>query len=231
MVEDKREKIGWDPVTKKNAVDEAHRTILELSENGFLDHGGDWVRAWYAHGLQWTKGKHPYITCLDERTGDFAREAKRTAEVFELAKFYVGSRLKANKPVPVAFRKIFGDYLLGAWAPRQYKVGRPRNWGRDFILIEVIHRLVEQYGLEPTRNTKPPKDPHFIRNPRIPEAASEILFEVLSRPGLERSRFAAISIKRIHNIWSDSLARSEHAEARGIHFVAMLDDAPEASRS
>lgn len=190
-----------------------------------MHNGSDWTRAWHYYDLRWTRGKRPYLTIPDQRMAEFAEEAAKTTEVFELAKRFVGSRLKAGKPIPLPFRKLFGDYLLGEWTPRQRKVGRPTNWGRDFIIIEVMTRLETDYGVELTRNTSPPKDVTRMRTGRRTEAASELLFEALNMPGIEETGFQKIGLKRIQNIWSDENARTEHLRAKGLRHVSIFDDA------
>ena len=229
----KREESKWDPVIKKQAIDDACDLIIDRTRDGFLHKNLDWVRAWYTYELRWSEGKHRYITIPDSHISDFFEEAKRVAEVFELALLFVGSRLRSNRPIPLPFRKLVGDYLAGDWKPRQLKVGRPRNWGRDFILVEVMIRILDDYGTKPTRTTRQPRDPtktKIVTKARV-AAASEILFEAMQRSCVVEAGFEKMSLKRIQDIWFDKKTRSDYGKVRGLQILAMLDEFDEVSRN
>ena len=141
-----------DKIERRRAIEGARQDINALIEIGFLNHGEEWIRAWYSYDLKWSEGEDGYLTIRESKLGSFIEHALQSPKVFELLMFFSGTRLAANAPIPHDMRTIVGDYLKGELPQPFGKKGRSTTWGRNFIIINSMRRLLDSYDMSTMAN-------------------------------------------------------------------------------
>lgn len=209
----------------RNLVLGAKKVIDQFVDAGFLDHGEQWIKAWYRHDLRLSDTSPAYVTLPVGADKDLVKEATEQPEAFDLAKYVISSRQQAGVELPQALQNF--DAGL---ASRQYKrppgsAGRKKNWGRDFIIINVAEYLSQgdPSSDEPGRLTYANRDQRGVRN-REP-SISEILHHTLPLTAVK-----GLSLKTIQNVLGHAEKRGDEREAWSMYLAGLLDDLDELER-
>ena len=203
-----------DRIERKRAIDTARNDARLLVSSGFLDHGRDWIRAWYRHDLKWSEGDRGYITFPSDKLESLVCEARKCPEVFGLAMQVAGSRLRCRAELPEPLLTLTSEFLSGAFHTPFGKKGRKQNWGRDFIIIRVMKQVLQQHDIPPTAN-------RLRRGVRSTDtSASMILAEAVQ----EVRGIGHMELERIQKIWGSSKAQADHDDAHGLFLTSLFDD-------
>ena len=200
-------------------VEGAENDINHLIDSGFLDNGPEWTRAWYRFDLKWSDSDKPYITIRRENVRPFVELAREQLGVFALAKYVAGTRLSSAAGLPPALQELMAEFLRGEPVVPAGKAGRKRVWGRDFIIINTMRRLIEEHGITPTCN------PAKIGGRETKSSASEIMIIALAK-----TKIGHMDIRAIHKVWLSTEAQAAHDDAFGLYVTSIFDDEPEAER-
>lgn len=208
-----------DKIKRREAVEWAKDHARILIDNGFIDEGEEWIKAWYGHDLRWSEGDARYLTVPTTEVRPFVESALRIPAVFRLANYFVGTRLALGVPIPAEIRVFVSEYLKGELTVPHGKVGRKTAWGRDFIIINTMRQLLEAQDMTKSAN----RDPRGKRKRKI--NASEVMQEALSM-----TRVGHMSVENIQKIYGSKAKQAKHDEALGHYLTSILDDAPEIER-
>lgn len=216
-----------DKLERQRAISMAKDNANLLIASGFLDHSADFVRAWYRYDLRWSNEDGGFLTFPVRELEALAKNARSDAAVFDLVKFAASTRIAENVEIPSQLRTLIADYLSGKFRAPAKKGGRQPDWGRNFIIINTMKRLLEVYDIRPTAN----RHPLGVRE-RAP-SASEILVEAL-----RETKIGYMDVARIQRVWNDGKAKDldgveihpDHDEAYGLYVTSMFDDEPGLTR-
>ena len=208
-----------DKIERRRAIEGARQDINALIAIGFLKHGEKWIRAWYTYDLKWSEGDDGHLTLPKRNLGPFIEHALRCPKVFELLMFFSGTRLSANVPIPSEVRAVVAEHLKGRLPKPSGEKGRSTTWGRDFIIINSMHRLLDSYDMSTMAN----RVPLGVRDRKV--NASEIIKEAA-----EGTDIGYVTTDLIQKIWGSKRKQKDHDEAYGLYLSSLLDDEPELER-
>lgn len=190
-------------------------------ENEVLEHGPDWTKSWYQFSLAWAHVECSYIVIPPERLPGFVAKAKESSEVFDLAMFVSGTRLRCGVSIPGDLLELVSDYLMGKASRPPLGRGRPskNTWGRDFVLIDVMSyfEMTTDHPLTQNRERGASRN-HQVSISEIVERAVRI------------SKLPNLSRIQIEKIWGNREKRSEYEKACELETYVDLDDANEIVR-
>ena len=203
----------------RTIVEGARTSVDHLVESGFLEHGEDWIKAWYRYDLKWSGADPAYVTLCEHNIGHFVDEARTNRKVFELAQFVASSRREAGVSLPPVLDVFETDVRAGNLKRPHGSSGRTRNWGRDFIIINVMSFLClgDPDSPEPGRFPTANLDQRGVRE--RDHSASEILFHALPM-----TKVGGVSWKTIQTVWSNRGKQAAHDEAYSLYLGGLLDD-------
>lgn len=209
-----------DKIERRSVITSASEEAKYLVSCGFLANGREWISAWYNHDLKWSDEGSGYVTIPIKSLDNFVLEARRSPEVFSLAKFVVGTRMEQQAEVPEPLRTLMSDYLKGVFPVPKGKKGRKRNWGRDTIIIRVMNSILLSQDIPATANL----NQKGAKNRT--ESASELMVEALK----DVPEIGHMDRARIQKIWGSREAPNESGDAYGMYLVGMLEDEEELVR-
>lgn len=221
-----------DAIEHRRLIERTSNEIDRLVECGFLENGIHWIRAWADFDLKWSGEEEKHLTIRASCVDSFIGRAVNNAEVFRLALFFVGTRLKQGVNVPRPLLDLAADYLTGDRKAPAGKPGRSKKWGRDFIIISVMRQLLDEHDIFATHN----RHPKGVRKRKM--SASEIVGEALPR-----SRAHYVDPEQINKIWHRYVEQTEgagngraesgfsdHQEVQRLYHNMILDDEDELVR-
>lgn len=198
-----------DKVRKQEIIEQTREEFKRLVSWEFLNRGPDWVNSWLRYELEWSDGDHGYLTIPSVHVDDFASNARQSYGCFELFKFFAGTRIEHQIRNPHSIDKVIAGYLKNDFEPPKNPIGRPSNWGRDYILITVIRRLCEQEDLKVVRENNQARE----------ISATEIVHAALPRSGMP-----VVELDSIQKICRLPSAIKAHEQTYSMHLSAILDD-------
>lgn len=195
--------------------------INRLVASGLYDHGPEWAKAWYSYSFDWSDTDPSYVIYPTETIDRLLQGAKEKRDVFDLAIFVAGTRLAAGSDLDPKLREFASGYLIGRIIPPRIPSGRPTKstWGRDFILIDIMHYLRQSTPLPMSQN--PERKTERVHS----VTCSEIVEEAVKRSNLPNS-----SRVQIEKIWAREKARDEHMNLIMLRDFALLDEANDIDR-
>lgn len=203
-----------------NAIETAKKEIEHLVSLGYLEHGEEWWNAWSEHDLKWSDSEPSYVTIPEEKISPLLSKARRMGEVFELVLFVSQTRLDADEKIPAPIRELTSRYLKGELEKPVRKSGRKKEWGRDFIIINVMHRLFEELDILHTvtlTNAPTKKFRAFSASMVVAEA-------------IQQTTIGIVTLKQIQKIWGEDgegkkkNKRKDHDDAYRGYLTSLLDD-------
>jgi hypothetical protein len=203
-----------DKIERRHVISGATQDIKFFVDCGFLKNGQAWVSAWYGYDLKWSDGDSGYLTIPVSNVDPFVAKARESREVFRLAKFFAATRLKPNVGLPDPVAYLMAEFLAGDFVIPAGKAGRGRCWGRDFIIIKVMERLLLSHDISATAN----RQRRGVRDTEV--SASEIVAEALK----DIPEIKNLDIERIQSIWGCNTKRKEARDAYSHFLTGILDD-------
>jgi len=191
-----------DALECRRLIDCTANEINRLVDCGFLKSGIHWIKAWTEFDLKWSADEKPHLTIRASCLDSFVERSVQNPEVFKLAMFFVGTRLKNGISVPEPLLEIASDYLTGERMVPAGASGRKRNSGRDFIIVTVMRQLLDEVDIFATHN----RHPKGVRTRFM--SASEIVGKAL-----EKSRVHYVTPEQINKIWRNFRKQVQNFEA------------------
>jgi hypothetical protein len=208
-----------DKIQRREKINAVARDLKQSLSDDFLDRGADWIKAWFEFDLKWSDGDSGFVTLPLTEVEPFATAAEANFEVLQLAKYVVGTRLRVGAEVPHQIGILVAPSLLEALPETERKNGDIRTVSRDFVIIQMMNRLVDDDGFEATRGLETPDDE--TRDMK----ASEFIFEALKEKGLKN-----MPLSTIQTIWARKKNRSEVNMIRDLQLRSKFDDDAECVR-
>lgn len=202
-----------DPTKWQEKIEAIVRDVDGLVRNGFLGRGPSWMKAWYEFHLEWSKEAEGVLTIPGNCVGPFVQLAKSDGEVFELAMYLVGTRLRHRRAMPAELSSFIASFLMGEFSKPKKRRGRSPETGRDFIVLQIIQRLVDEDGLRPTTNHSPSGSRNRERS------ASELVCEALESTDIRNT-----SLENIQRIWNSKEAWENYNFIKNLRLVGLFDD-------
>jgi hypothetical protein len=190
------------------AIDE----IKTLTSLDVLSKGPVAVRLWFSLEFKMTGEVPRYATMPVSADKRLASEARQSRAAFDFAKWIAVDRIRAGIPLPPDLAELIADWMDGSWEPPKKLPGPSvaKNWKRDFIIRSVLHRLLEEHGIKPTKNQSPANRSEALSQERDQRSGAEILEEALWRTG-----FNPLGSARIGNIATEKASIERHDKMRG----------------
>ncbi|NKX44623.1 hypothetical protein HCU73_08480 [Roseibacterium sp. KMU-115] len=203
----------------------AKRRINHFIAEGFLDRSEDWLKAWYRYDLKYSESSPSHVTIPRKNLAPLLDEARRNRDVYDLVEHIVNSKRAADIDLTEPLASFQVDVEAGRIVRPKGSRGRPNNWGRDFIILNVLdfmtlgdpddrktwRRLTANRELKGTKN--------------ISESASEVVFLALPH-----TKIGHVARRVIEKLTEEDRKRKEHDEARSLYLVGLLDDLDDLDR-
>jgi hypothetical protein len=212
-----------DALERSHAIGATRKHINRSIQNCFLETGPDWLKYWSEFGFGFATEETPYLTMRAESVDDFCLAARKNGEAFRLFKEFVGGHMKHGKEIPKAMSKLVGEYLLTGRQPIGHGSGRPKNWGRDIIIILAMQDLLQTYDLKATRRKVLSTKQNWI-NKRT-DTASELV-----QLALKETEIGYLELARIQRIWGNKKMQMARNAYWGQIVTVEFDEAPETHR-
>lgn len=190
------------------AIDE----IKTLTSLDVFSKGPDGVRLWFSLEFKMTDEVPRYATMPVSADKRLASEARQSRAAFDFAKWIAVGRIRAGIPLPPDLAELIADWMDGSWKPPKKKPGPSvaKNWKRDFIIHSVLHRLLEEHGIKPTKNQSPRNRSEALSQECDQCSGAEILVKALRSTG-----FCPPGSARIGNIATEQALIKGHDLTRG----------------
>lgn len=189
------------------------RDVDRLVGSGFLGRGPSWMKAWYEFHLEWSKEPDEGLTIPSKFLTPFIELAKSDGEVFELAMFLVATRLEHGLAGPDQLSSLIVSFLKGEFLKPKKKRGRSPETGRDFIIVEIMRRLVDEDDLLASVNYCTEE------STERESCASELLCEAL-----ELTEVWNMEKENIQRVWYSEKAQDSYIYIRGLQVTNQFDD-------
>ncbi|WP_146204824.1 hypothetical protein [Jannaschia seohaensis] len=196
-----------------------------LIGEGFLDFPEEWLKAWYCYDLKWSTKAPKHVTVPRDNLAELVTEAKLKSDVFDLVSFIVKSKHEAGVELAGPLFEFFKDIESGVSRRPPGLVGRKKNWGRDFIIINAMEFVMfgDPDDYKTWRRPLANREKGDVRKSFA--SASEIL-----ELALPHTRIGGMKRRTVEAIWEKSQKREDHSEARSLYLVGMLDDLDDLNR-
>lgn len=193
-------------------IRQARIEINLLIEDGYLDHGPEWAKAWYQLDLKWSEGEPSYVTMPVDVIDELIMRAKKHNDVFDLVKMIAASRMRAGIFLPEGLNIFLADYLDGKTPPTSKGAGRKNEtWGRDFIIARTFQLLENRW-----EHRRPTRRPDSKRHTM---SISQILHEAL-----RDTKIRQVDVDRIQKVRSEMQKSGSLRQILDMHISWMFDD-------
>lgn len=217
---------------EKILVRRAVKHINYLKRYAFTLPNDEWIEVWNEFELQWSETTTPYVTLPWTRVSQFAELARRDPVVFDLAKFITALRMRAGIEVPAPIHELIVSFLAGELTAPPGKRGRPREWKRNFIILDTLYELeqgrLKEKGRKTIRNRyiSLDKKPNNSNRDKAKEkmAEKELAFVEILYSAIQQSEFPIMELKRIQDLVSEEKSHQEFQRVARMRFSVLLDD-------
>jgi hypothetical protein len=209
---------------RREKINAVARELKCLMEHDFLSRGAGWTLAWLQFDLKWSDGDPGYLTIPLEQLEPFAKAAEADDNVLQLAKYLVGTRLRAGVKVPHPIGVLVAPALLEALPDQKRKSGGIRVASRNFAIFHVMRHLIDIEEMTGTVGDETWN--HRTREIR----ASEFVYEALQIMEDEEIEFKKITLKTLQTIWARTSNQADYDELNTRRIWHIFDDDPDCIR-
>lgn len=181
--------------------------------------------AWYRFDLKWSSSPPRHVTIPKKHVDQICEVGTENPFVYDLLCYVLETRRRAGVAPTGRLRSFQNDVETGVLRRPKGSKGRPNNWGRDFIILNVLEFLTlgdpaeKGPGRRPTANRE-------LKGEKLGEAsASEIM--ALALP---HTKVGYVSRRSIDELCEKPRKRKEHDEAFSLYLGSLLDDEEELDR-
>jgi hypothetical protein len=142
-------------------------------------------------------------TAVDEQAGHYLHHvAKRCPDTYAFAIELACQQIGMGVQMPAGLRDFVCGVLLGhVKRPTRRGQSRGQNWGRDYVILEMLEHLVDHFGVRPTRNDETKDE----------TSACDLVSQAFREAGYHNLTF-----KTIKGIWLNKALRIEARTIRAL---------------